>query len=313
MLRHGGRLGRVKTAMVLRVPVEGGELALHELTGPPPVGAPVVVALHGITANALSWVPVARQLDGQVRMLAPDLRGRAESRTITGPWGLAAHAADVISVLDAVGASQALVVGHSMGAFVAGLTAHRYPDRIASVVLADGGVGIPIPTGADIDAILEAVIGPAVNRLRMTFADPTAYLDFWRAHPALSDGFDSPWREDLVAALLHDLVGPSGAMRSSCVLDAVRADGSDVLSDPDVLDAVRGGTHPTVLLWAERGLMNEPQGLYDETRLAAAGLPDRVDIRAVPDVNHYTMLFEPHAVEAVAAAIMSPASSGTMR
>lgn len=298
--------------MALRVPVEGGEIAVHELTGSSPGGGPLVVALHGITGNALSWVPVARRLDGRARMLAPDLRGRGGSRTVTGPWGLAAHAADVISLLDAVEASSAVLAGHSMGAFVAALTADRYPERVSSVVLADGGVGFAMPAGTDIDAVLEAVIGPAIQRLRMTFADSTAYLDFWRGHPALGDGFDSPWREDIVAALLHDLVGPSGAMRSSCVLDAVRADGSDALSDPDVLGAVGRSTHPTVLLWAERGLMNEPQGLYDETRLAAAGLPERVDVRALPDVNHYTMLFEPHAVEAVAEAIMSVATSDTV-
>ena len=44
------------------------------------------------------------------------------------------------------------------------------------------------PAGLDIDAALHAVIGPAMARLSMRFADAEAYLDFWREHPALLVG-----------------------------------------------------------------------------------------------------------------------------
>lgn len=293
--------------MTLLVPVDGGTLAVHEPTTPLD-GGPVVVALHGITANAMAFGPVARALDGRVRLLAPDLRGRAGSRSIAGPWGLAAHAADVVAVLDAAGLDRAVLLGHSMGAYVAALTAYLHPSRVTASVLVDGGVGFPAP-GGDIDEALEQVIGPAMRRLSMTFADDAAYLDFWRAHPALASGFEAPWRDELTGYLLHDLVGPSGARRSSCVLDAVRADGADVLADPVVLRALRDGTRPATLLWAARGLLDEPQGLFDESRLAAADLPPRVRVLPVRDVNHYTVLFQPHAVAAVATAVLDAADS----
>ncbi|PWS45927.1 alpha/beta hydrolase, partial [Streptomyces sp. FT05W] len=45
----------------IRVPVAGGELAALRWPARD-AGAPVVVALHGITANALSWGAVARLL-----------------------------------------------------------------------------------------------------------------------------------------------------------------------------------------------------------------------------------------------------------
>lgn len=294
--------------MTLRVPVDGGELAVHELTAAAD-GAPVVVALHGITANALAFAAVAAELDGRIRMLAPDLRGRAESRAITGPWGLAAHAADVLAVLDAAGAESAMLLGHSMGAYVAALTALRYPSRVDSVVLVDGGIGFPAPSGGDIDTALENVIGPAMRRLTMTFAGDAEYLDFWRAHPAIGPGFDAPWRGRLERYLLHDLVGPAGSRQSSCVLDAVRADGADVLSDPEVLRAVRDGTRPTTLLWAERGMLDEPQGLFDAERLAAAGVPQRVRVVPLGGVNHYTILFDLSAVRSVASAVRAGASA----
>jgi hypothetical protein len=89
------------------------------------------------------------------------------------------------------------------------------------------------------------------------------------------------------------------------VLDSVRADGADVVAGTEVLSAVRGSEVPTWLLWAPRGLLDEPQGLYDEQRLSAADLPDRVRVTRVDDVNHYTVLLADHGAAAVAEAVAS--------
>ncbi|PZF80977.1 alpha/beta hydrolase [Jiangella anatolica] len=287
--------------MTLGVAVDGGTLAVHELGRGRP-GAPVVMALHGITANALAFGAVAAALDGEVRLLAPDLRGRADSRSIRGPWGLAAHAADVVAVLDAARVESVILLGHSMGAYAAALTAYLHPDRVSSLVLVDGGVGFPAPPG-DIDEALEQVLGPAMTRLGMTFADEAAYLDFWREHPAIGPGLDASYGDLLTAYLRHDLVGPDGERRSSCVLDAVRADGADLLADPTVLRSLRDGTVPATLLYAARGLLDEPQGLLDAERIAAADLPPTVRVIPAGGVNHYTVLFEPQAVRLIAYAI----------
>jgi pimeloyl-ACP methyl ester carboxylesterase len=176
----------------------------------------------------------------------------------------------------------------------------RHPDRFSSVVLVDGGVGFPAPAGTDIDAKLHAVIGPAMRRLTMTFPDRDAYRAFYREHPA----FTADWGPDAWAYIDRDLTGEPPELRSSCVLDAVRADGADVLGDAETLAAVHRLTCPTTLLWAERGLLNEPRGLYDAGRVDAARLdPDRVTARRVPDTNHYTILLAGHAVRAVAEAV----------
>jgi pimeloyl-ACP methyl ester carboxylesterase len=288
-----------------RVPVDGGELGVHDLSPAAGPEAPVVVALHGITANALSWAVVARALGGRARVLAPDLRGRACSRDLPPSAGLGTHADDVLSLLDHLGLQRAVVVGHSMGAFVAALLAARRPDRVAGAVLVDGGVGFPAPDGADIDAVLEAVIGPAMRRLSMRWPSPSEHLAFWRQHPALGPLFGTPGEADLVAYLGHDLVSGSDGWRSSCGLDSVRADGADVVAGTEVLSAVRSSDVPTWLLWAPRGLLDEPQGLYDEQRLSAADLPDRVRVSRLADVNHYTVLLADHGAAAVAEAVTS--------
>ena len=60
---------------------------------------------------------------------------------------------------------------------------------------------------------------------------------------------------------------------------------------------------PTEFLWAPRGLQNEVQGLYDEGRIAALGLPAEILVTPIPDVNHYTAAFDPKGVATVVDAI----------
>ena len=65
----------------LSVPVEGGDLTAG-CWGPE--DGPIVVAVHGITSNHLSMASLAAALP-ECRVVAPDLRGRGESRKLPGP------------------------------------------------------------------------------------------------------------------------------------------------------------------------------------------------------------------------------------
>ncbi|MFE2332852.1 alpha/beta fold hydrolase [Streptomyces coelicoflavus] len=284
------------------MPVAGGELAVLRWPAAEP-GAPVVLALHGITANGLMWARVAHHLAGRVTLLAPDLRGRGGSGTLPGPYGIGAHADDVAAVVRALDAGPVVLTGHSMGAFAAALTAVRHPDLLSALLLVDGGVGFPVPAGLSPDELISAVIGPAMRRLSMTFPDRAAYREFWRRHPAFAGAW-SPWVD---AYIQRDLVGEEPALRSSCRLDAVRVDGTDQLGGA-VADAVHQLPRPAELLWAERGLMDEAQGLYDERRLAAAGV-DRAPLRPtrVPGTNHYTIVVGDEGARLVAGRLLTAA------
>ena len=316
-------MGTSKVAASFRVQRPGGDLEVHDLTGPADTGTDggtpaLILAAHGITANALSWQPVADEVSRRsgptaVRFLAPDLRGRAGSRGLQGRWGLGAHVDDLMAVADAAGAERVVLLGRSMGAFIAALAAARHPARVRAAVLVDGGLAFPTPPGTDVDEMLHAVIGPAMARLSMRFADEHAYLDFWREHPALAPTFTSPAADALSAYLLHDLVRDGDGWVSSCVPDAVRADGNDVLSDGEVHGAVHvaaAAAVPMELLWASRGMLDEAQGLYDESRLATLDVPPSVRVTAVPGVNHYTVLLGPTGVQHVADAVERALADG---
>jgi pimeloyl-ACP methyl ester carboxylesterase len=142
------------------VPLPGGTLFVGEWG--PDDGVPVV-AVHGITASHRAWAVVARLLPGH-RLLAPDLRGRGGSNGLPAPSGMVRHAADVLAVLDAAGVERAVVAGHSMGGFVALAFAHRHPERVERLVLADGGLPLVLPEGVDVDTAVQVTLGPALAR-----------------------------------------------------------------------------------------------------------------------------------------------------
>ena len=54
---------------------------------------------------------------------------------------------------------------------------------------------------------------------------------------------------------------------------------------------------------AERGLLDEPQGLYDAARLRSLDLPEGLRTREVAGSNHYSVILQPTAIAALADAV----------
>jgi lipase len=215
--------------------------------------APPVLLIHGVTASQVSLRGVAEALP-ELNTIAVDLRGRGASSQLPGPYGMARHADDLVALLDSQNLDRVVLVGHSMGAFVSLVTARRHPDRVSRLVLVDGGPPLPLPEGVPLEVLQQAILGPALARLSMTFPTRAAYLDFWRAHPA----FAGRWSPLIEAYADYDLVGEPPNLHSRVNADAVRDDNVDLLSGPDLLDAVEQLTHPAVLLLASRGMQDEP-------------------------------------------------------
>ena len=284
----------------LDVPVDGGDLRVL-LWG---TGRRVAVAVHGITASGMSWQAVARQMPPGWTLAAPDLRGRGHSNHLPGPYGLEQHTADVTAVLRHFG-GRPVLAGHSMGAFVALLAHDAHPNLTRRLVLVDGGLPLLFPDGIDPEAAIETSLAPALARLRQTFPDVEAYLDFWRPHPALADS----WTADLAAYCRYDLTGEPGRLRSRVLEDAVRADNRDQVAGKPFADALGRLAKPTPLLTAPAGFYGAPPGLYPPEYVAEwqERVPE-LRPRLVPDTNHYTILFSRPGAAAVVRAVTTTAA-----
>jgi lipase len=157
-----------------RVPGDGITMAFGFWPG---AGAPIV-ALHGVTASYINFVGVADRLAGRRPLLALDLRGRGDTdKPSEGPFGMAQHARDVAAAMSAFGIDDAVVIGHSMGAYVAAALAAEHPERVRGVVMVDGGLPLEAPPGIAPEQMLDVALAPQMARLRSEFVSYEAYLD----------------------------------------------------------------------------------------------------------------------------------------
>jgi pimeloyl-ACP methyl ester carboxylesterase len=266
---------------------------------------PVVLCSHGVTGSHMQFQHLAAQLAREARLVAPDHRGRGRSNTITGPWGMAAHAADMVALLDHLEVERAdLLLGHSMGGFVAAVTAAQYPQRVSQVLMVDGGVPLMnvgfitrLPfSNYIIEKIAQKILGPSLARLEMTFESREAHYQFWRAHPALADD----WSPEIERYLDYDLTGEAPALRSSVRKDALLLDVRTQLIEDLVERSLEAIRCPVRFLRAPRGVMND-KALYDERKLARAarGIA-RYSSATIEGVNHFTIGMSERGAKAVA-------------
>jgi pimeloyl-ACP methyl ester carboxylesterase len=137
---------------------------------PPATGCSTIVFLHGTRLSAAQWTPQVAALGGEFDCLALDLPGHG--RRVGEPFSLSGAADSVAEAIAATSARQAIVVGLSLGGYVAMDLAARWPDRVAGLVLA-GATAEPIgPRAMPYQALARALTDlpqDALDRLNAWF------------------------------------------------------------------------------------------------------------------------------------------------
>jgi pimeloyl-ACP methyl ester carboxylesterase len=147
------------------VAVPGGEVFVrHRTDGPPALGAPVAVLVHGLGGSSLNWYELVRLLGDAVDAFAVDLPGFGMSPPAKR-HSLDVHAAAVIACIEAFvearikirhRAGPVHVFGNSMGGLVSVLVAARRQDLVASLLLVSPAM--PSVFGVPRDARLLALL-----------------------------------------------------------------------------------------------------------------------------------------------------------
>lgn len=149
-----------------------------------PADGPVVLMLHGLSDSSYSYRRVVPLLPPHYRFIAIDQRGHGDSdRPLSGYW-MDDLANDAIDVLDELGIERAVIVGHSMGSFVARKVAERDPHRVARLVLIGTSLS---PRNAVVDelrTVLDALRDPIsdafIREFQMTCVNtpvPPEFMD----------------------------------------------------------------------------------------------------------------------------------------
>ncbi|MES0862849.1 alpha/beta fold hydrolase [Ruegeria sp. SCPT10] len=126
------------TSTTLQLSEPFGQVSYRE-AGQAHVGVrATVVLIHGVGMQSAAWAPQVTTLSKSHHVVALDMPGHGGSDPIPAGSELPVFVDWLRAVLDALGLQQVSLVGHSMGALIAGGFAIDHPDRVARVALLNG-------------------------------------------------------------------------------------------------------------------------------------------------------------------------------
>jgi non-heme chloroperoxidase len=148
-------------------------IQLHYVEKGDATGVPVVM-LHGVTDSWRSFEHVLPHLPDDIRAIAVTQRGHGESAKPDG-YAIEDLAGDVVDLLDELEIERAVVVGHSMGSWVAQQVAIDHPERLLGVVLAGSFGGRPgdDPLMVEFAGEMASLTDPITDKVARDFQDST--------------------------------------------------------------------------------------------------------------------------------------------
>jgi pimeloyl-ACP methyl ester carboxylesterase len=234
-----------------------------------------ILFIHGFPLDHTIWNHQVADLAGW-RRIAPDLRGMGRSEVPDGAYSMTSYAADLVALLDALGADRVVLCGLSMGGYIAFEFLRQWRERVAGLVLMD--------TRAQAD-------GPEARRAR----DAMAALARTEGARAIAEamlpkllGEGTRQRDDETVARVRTMIEATPVTGIIGALEAMR-DRSD--STP-LLPTISG--IPTLVVVGEEDRLTPP----DQARSIAEAIPGaRLEI--VAGAGHLPPMERPPVVTEV--------------
>ncbi|MGO1538842.1 MAG: alpha/beta fold hydrolase [Leucobacter sp.] len=239
-------------------------------------GDDTVFLFHGVTANHRVWAPIQATLADRYRVIAVDQRGHGNSDKPLGEYSAEHYSQDVLGLVEQLGGSgRNVLVGHSLGARNAIVTAARFPALVSGVVAIDF---TPFIEDEVFDTLEARVSGG--NQRFVSVGEIQAYLQQRYVNiPIEALRRRAEYGYHLVRGSYVPLADPDAMLQT---VQGLRADLSDYYRDLRV---------PTVVVrGAESVLVTERA--FEQSR---ALRPD-LQYSVTPRADHYVPEEEPQAV-----------------
>lgn len=240
------------------------------------VGVPVLL-VHGFPLDHTMWDPAIAALQQHCRVIAPDLRGYGatplgeidEAAGVTMPE----YAADLLRLLDGLGIEEPVVlVGFSMGGYIAWPFWEAAPERLCGLVLCD--------TRAAAD-------DPEAKRMRLKMADKAAEWGTRKIADAMEAKlFAKATREDRpeIIAETREVIGRTAP-------EAIAAAQRGMAERPDWTPRLGEMNLPTLAIVGDQDVISPPA----EMQAITAAMPNaRTEV--IPGAGHMTTVEQPEAV-----------------
>ncbi len=266
---------------MIRAMGDGIQIQLAEWKG----GGEDVICIHGLTANCRCWDVIAPAISPGHRLLAVDLRGRGLSDKPPTGYSEEHHIRDLIKVMDDLQLERAVLMGHSLGGYIAMGCAAMHPERVKGLILLDAGGEL---SQEHWDRVT-AAIKPSIDRLEQTFPSAEAFLDLMKQVPFLQ-----PWSDSIETWLRYDIETAADGVRSRIRPENIRE---------EVANKRRTGAArlykdlpcPVLVLRAMEGIL-QPDDILLPQEAVDRMVREILDVRCVnlKDTNHYSILFQPN-------------------
>lgn len=234
------------------------------------VGAgPGVLFLHGFPLNGRMWSPVKAALSDAYRLIIPDLRGMGESEATSTTATMADYADDAAALLNHLGIREpVVVVGLSMGGYIAFEFHHRHRARVRALGLVDTRSEGDSPEGAK---------GRAEQAKRVLAEGSNVVAD------AMKDKVFGPNVDSALKETWHRIMADTSPKGVAAALEALRnrTDFTPTLGQIDV---------PTLIVVGEQDAITPPAG----ARAMQAAIRGSV-LEVIPGAGHVPPLEQPAA------------------
>lgn len=251
-----------------KVPVQIGEETLMTYQGGP-AQAPVILLLHGLSADKSIWLRFARHFNRDYRLLIPDLGGHGETAYAAHQdYRVPAQAQRLLRLLDACGIQRVQVIGNSMGGYIAAWLAAHAPQRISGLALFDPA-GVEAPETSDLQHLLEQGKNPFLVRSR---ADFQHFYSLTMAAP--------PWVPEAVLAAI--------AERYQARRGQLARIFAELQTSPPMEPELAKIQAPTLLLWGREDRLLHPSS----AQVWAKGLP-QAQVQLWEGIGHMPMVERP--------------------
>ena len=193
------------------------------------------------------------------------------------------HVQDIRCLMDDLGIERAVLMGHSLGAFISLVFGATNPDRVDGVVLVDGGGKL---SQEQLDDVFLA-IKPALDRLGQVFPSAEEYIEKMKSAPYIH-----PWSDAIENYYRYELEDAEGGVH--CNIDP-----ANIMEEAENVRKVEADTFygqlqcKVLILRATKGLFSEKDLLLPEPVIQrmVREIPNakRVDVQGV---NHYGIVFQ---------------------
>jgi esterase len=237
-----------------------------------------IIAIHGLTGTHKNMHYYAEEYKGSYRFIAVDLRGRGNSAETDVEPSIFKHAEDILGLIKVLKIDNPILLGYSMGAFIAAIVASELKSTKALILL-DGA--------AKASEHQRDIVQPSLGRLSRAYRSKEHYV---AEIQKIYNNLGIKWNDVLQNTVEYE-VGPVGDhWENKSSESQIIADFESFFTfDPEKICSQI--ECPVLLVYAEGNIGSMPPLFYladyEQTRQST-----KLIETVISDCNHYTMVFE---------------------